>query len=174
VSGEVRLRPVREDDLQVIEGMFNDPDGIGVFNWHGFTDTRYWRRRFEENGLLGGDRYALMVETPAGERAGFVSWRPAYAGTPYECWEMGISLLPEARGLGYGTEAQRQLVRYLFSHTRANRIQAGTDSENIAEQRALEKAGFTREGVLRGLAFRNGRWRDDVVYGILRAEVELE
>jgi RimJ/RimL family protein N-acetyltransferase len=173
VSAAVRLRPVRQDDLEVLEGMFSDPDRIGVFNWHGFSDTRYWRRRFEKNGLLGGDRCALMVETAAGERAGFVSWRPVNAGSPYECWEIGIGLLPEARGLGYGTEAQRQLVHYLFTHTRANRIQAGTDSENIAEQRALEKAGFTREGVMRGIAFRAGRWCDDVVYGILRAEVQL-
>jgi RimJ/RimL family protein N-acetyltransferase len=173
VSEAVRLRPVREDDLEVLEGMSGDPDKIGFFNWHGFSDTRYWRRRFEKNGLLGGERRALMVETAAGECAGFVSWGAVNPGTPYEYWEIGISLLPEARGLGYGTEAQRQLVRYLFSHTRANRIQAGTDSENFAEQRALEKAGFTREGVLRGIAFRAGRWCDDVIYGIVRAEVTL-
>jgi RimJ/RimL family protein N-acetyltransferase len=32
----------------------------------------------------------------------------------------------------------------------------------------LEKAGFTREGVLRQVAWRDGAWRDGVVYGILR------
>ena len=79
----VRLRPVREDDLEVLEGMFADPDGIGEFNWHGFSDPRHWRRRFEKNGLLGGERRVLMVETPAGERAGFVSWGAIHPGTPY-------------------------------------------------------------------------------------------
>jgi RimJ/RimL family protein N-acetyltransferase len=55
----------------------------------------------------------------------------------------------------------------------ANRIQATTEISNLAEQRALEKAGFSREGVLRGCGFRDGRWRDGVLYSILRAEVDL-
>jgi RimJ/RimL family protein N-acetyltransferase len=45
---------------------------------------------------------------------------------------------------------------------------------NIAEQRALEWAGFTREGVLRGACFRAGAWRDMVMYSVLRAEVASE
>jgi RimJ/RimL family protein N-acetyltransferase len=48
------------------------------------------------------------------------------------------------------------------------RIEAHTDVENFAEQRALEKAGFTREGVLRSVVFRDGRWRDALSYSVLR------
>jgi RimJ/RimL family protein N-acetyltransferase len=173
VSRSVRLRPVEEDDLDPLEAMFADPEAIGTFNWGGWGDPRAWRRRFEENGLLGGERWVLIVETDDGDRAGFVSWRPTYGGSSHNCWEIGISLWPHARGLGHGTEAQKQLTHYLFSHTPMNRIQAVTDAENYAEQRSLEKAGFTREGVLRGLAFRAGAWRDEVMYSVLRAEVTL-
>lgn len=169
----IRLRPVAEDDLGALEEMFADPEAIGVFNWDGWHDPFHWRRRYQQNGLLGGDRWMLMVETLAGERAGFVSWHPAHAGSRFECWEMGISLWPHMRGQGYGTEAHRELVRYLFLHTPKNRIQATTEAENHAEQRVLEKAGFTREGVLRGIAFRAGSYRDEYLYGILRAEVDL-
>ncbi|WP_220447863.1 GNAT family N-acetyltransferase [Nonomuraea diastatica] len=42
----------------------------------------------------------------------------------------------------------------------------------MAEQRALEKAGFTREGVLRGSGFRAGRWHDSVLYSMIRADLE--
>ena len=38
----------------------------------------------------------------------------------------------------------------------------------MAEQRALEKAGFVREGVLRGRGFVRGGWRDGVMYAWLR------
>jgi RimJ/RimL family protein N-acetyltransferase len=81
---------------------------------------------------------------------------------------------PEARGRGYGTQAQRLLARYLFSHTQVNRIEAETGITNIAEQHALGKAGFTREGVLRGAAFQGGHWHDIVLYSVLRSEVDLE
>lgn len=112
-----------------------------------------------------------MVDSVDGEGLGFISWRPGNPASPFLCWEIGISLWPAARGQGYGSEAQRLLVRYLFAHTQVNRVQALTDIANIAEQRALEKAGFTREGVMRGKYFRDGRWQDEVVYGVVRADV---
>jgi RimJ/RimL family protein N-acetyltransferase len=79
-------------------------------------------------------------------------------------------LLPEALGCGYGTRAQRLLARYLFAHTTVHRIWAGTEVDNIAEQRALEKAGFTREGITRATGWRGGVWRDGVIYSILRTD----
>lgn len=64
-------------------------------------------------------------------------------------------------------------MRYLFAHTQFNRVEATTEITNLAEQRALEKAGFTREGIMRGTTFRQGRWHDQVLYSVLRDEVEL-
>ncbi|MGI9008459.1 MAG: GNAT family N-acetyltransferase [Streptosporangiaceae bacterium] len=61
-------------------------------------------------------------------------------------------------------------MRYLFAHSQVNRIKAGTEVTNLGEQRALEKAGFLREGIARGAAFQNGRWRDGVIYSVLRGE----
>jgi RimJ/RimL family protein N-acetyltransferase len=51
-----------------------------------------------------------------------------------------------------------------------HRIEADTEVDNIAEQRALEKAGFTREGVMRGAGWRDGEYRDGVTYSILRTD----
>ena len=57
---------------------------------------------------------------------------------------------------------------------RANRIEATGEITNVAEQRALEKAGFTREGVLRGSTFRHGQWHEQVLYSVLRDEIKLD
>jgi RimJ/RimL family protein N-acetyltransferase len=170
-TDRVRLRPCTEEDLASLELMFSDPESIGVYNWSGWGAMRTWRKRFEENGLLADDRSVLMVDSVDGEQLGFISWRPADAASPFLSWEIGISLWPTARGHGYGSETQRLLVRYLFAHTQVNRIQAQTDIENVAEQRALEKAGFTREGVLRGKYFRDGQWRDEVIYAVVRSDL---
>jgi ribosomal-protein-alanine N-acetyltransferase len=40
----------------------------------------------------------------------------------------------------------------------------------IPEQRALEKAGFTLEGVIRAAEFRAGQWRDGYLYSRLRTD----
>ena len=108
---------------------------------------------------------AQRAQRPADRRAGrgrrplgTVGWhKVGYGpGTASEAWNIGIELLPDARGQGYGGEAQAQLAVFLFAETPANRIEAQTDIENVAEQRSLEKAGFRREGVARGSQFRAG------------------
>ncbi|MQA98491.1 MAG: GNAT family N-acetyltransferase [Streptosporangiales bacterium] len=169
----VRLRPVLEPDLEMFDRFALDPELSGEFEWHGWHDPGALRREWAQNGLLGGDGGRLMVVRDD-ERLGFVGWRKFLVVRESFCWNIGIRLLPEARGHGVGTRAQRLLVRYLFLHSQVMRIEADTEAENHAEQRALEKAGFTREGVIRAGAFRGGRWRDGVVYSILRTEVDLD
>lgn len=85
-------------------------------------------------------------ETPVGD----MSAHPVYYGpTPgSRALNIGISLLEEYRGRGIGAEAQRLLAEEL--HRRGVvRVEAQTDVSNVPEQRALAKAGFVLEGVLR-------------------------
>jgi RimJ/RimL family protein N-acetyltransferase len=166
----MRLRPVTEPDLDTLDAMFADPDLIGPFNWGGYSDPGVWRRRFAENGLLGDDRSVLMVELDA-RAIGFVSWYRLRTGNTVHVFQFGISLLPAARGRGHGAAAQLLLARYLFAHSPVNRIQAVTEAENVAEQRSLEKAGFVREAVLKEHTYRDGAWRDEVLYRMLRSEL---
>lgn len=166
----VVLRPVLEDDLSVLEQFLMDPGLTGEFQWQGWSDPGRWRRRWSENGLLGDDGGQLMVVAGA-DRLGFVAWRKVVTWRTSYCWSIGIQLLPEARGRGVGTLAQRLLVQYLFAHTPVVRIEADTETSNVAERRALEKSGFTSEGILRSVVFRDGRWRDNVHYSVLRDDV---
>lgn len=171
-AGQVSLRPVAEDDLPLLHKLTSDPEATGEHEWFGYADPGLWQRHWAENGLLGEDGGFLIVV--AGEqRAGFVGWYKHHTARTSFCWRIGIALVPEARGRGYGRQAQRHLVRYLFAHTQVNRVEAWTDVTNYAEQRALGKAGFTREGVLRGFGFQGGRWHDALLYSVLRSEATL-
>jgi [ribosomal protein S5]-alanine N-acetyltransferase len=135
----------------------------------GFRSPLARRRRWEEDGWRGGDSGQLAVALPDRTLAGIMAWRSIETGGPKAgCLEIGALLFPERRGQGHGTAAQRLLAEYLFATTLANRLQAITDVENIAEQNALERAGFRREGIMRGLAFDGGRWHDGVLYARLR------
>ena len=60
---------------------------------------------------------------------------------------LGISIADAHQGRGIGTQAQRMLAELLHSRGIV-RVEASTDISNIAEQRALAKAGFVCEGVL--------------------------
>jgi RimJ/RimL family protein N-acetyltransferase len=173
VHGQVTLRPVAEDDLPWLAHLRSDPAAAGPHEWHGWSDPTADRRQWDESGMLS-DNGGTLVVMHGPDRAGSVQWRKVRTGPIAWNWAIGIGLAPEFRGRGCGSEAQQLLVRYLFAHTQFNRIEATTEITNIAEQRALEKAGFTREGVLRGTTFRQGRWHDQVIYSVLRDEVTLE
>jgi RimJ/RimL family protein N-acetyltransferase len=170
----IKLRPVREADLSALEESHSrDAD---PWNWFKHASTEVLRRHFAADGMLAEETGTLAVETPDGVLAGSVSWFTVRHGPSSACQALniGISLFPGHRGHGYGSAAQRALAEYLFATTRAERIEAETDVENVAEQRALERAGFTREGVLRHTQFRAGHWRDNAIYSLLRAEVNLD
>jgi RimJ/RimL family protein N-acetyltransferase len=165
----VRLHPIEEADLDGLRRFDTDPSTRGPYLPSPFCSPRSRRRRWEEDGWLGDDSSQLAVALPDGTLAGIVSWRTIRTGGPEAgCLEIGALLFPEYRGKGLGTAAQRLLVEYLFATTLANRLQAVTDVENLAEQKALERAGFRREGIMRGLAFDRGRWHDGVLYARLR------
>jgi RimJ/RimL family protein N-acetyltransferase len=170
MDDQVELRPVSEDDLPVLKELTQDPDKTGEFGWFGWFDRQRWRRGWDENRLLSDDGGTLMV-VKGSESLGLVNWRRRQTTPAGYCWEIGIALLPQARGRGYGTLAHRLLASYLFAHTTVHRIWAGTEVDNLAEQKALEKAGFTREGVMRGSGWRDGAWRDEVIYSILRTDL---
>ena len=168
----VRLRPVEERDLGLLEQCSTDPALSEPFEWHGYGDPAIHRRRWEQDHYLGQQDSRLVVALPDEERpfAGFVVWRAVVLSGPVVCYNIGILLLPEHRGQGLGTAAQCLLADYLFSTTLANRVEAGTEAENIAEQRALEKAGFQKEGLHRGRSFRAGRMVDGLSYPRLRSD----
>jgi RimJ/RimL family protein N-acetyltransferase len=114
----------------------------------------------------------LTVVTAAGDVAGDVSWRwrewGPNAGSRYPM--IGIWLHPRCRGAGLGRQAQDELATLFFRHTTAHRVEACTDVENAAEQRALEGAGFQREGVLREAQWRDGTYHDCYLYACLRSD----
>jgi len=166
----ITLRPVAEDDLAMLRRFVTEPGLIGL-DWTGFRDAGAITRRFATDGYLGADDSRLIVS--AGDDAtvaGFLSFRKGQYAAAGPYYEIGIALLPEWRGRGLGWRAQAMLCDYLFAHTPVQRIQAGTHPENLAEQRSLEKAGFTLEGVIRACEFRAGQWRDGYLYSRLRTD----
>jgi RimJ/RimL family protein N-acetyltransferase len=165
---DVILRPIEQADLDDLGRYLTDPEAAGEFEWTGFKDPKAMRRRWEEDGWLGAEHGRLAVVS-SGSLAGDVSYKDRTQGVPRGAiYEIGVALFPEHRGHGTGTAAQRLLVEYLFDTTPAHRLEAYTEVDNVAEQRALEKVGFEREGVVRATLFRAGKWRDSVLYALLR------
>jgi [ribosomal protein S5]-alanine N-acetyltransferase len=170
-ADNIQLRPIEEADLDHLRRLAVDREAVGEFEWTGFSNPQGARRRWEKDGWIDPEHTWLAVARGNGAFAGIVTWRDRSLGNGKATrYELGIVLLPDHRGHGVGTRAQQLLVDYLFETTPVHRLEALTETENLAEQRVLEKLGFRREGVLREAFFRGGRWRDSVLYAHLRSD----
>jgi RimJ/RimL family protein N-acetyltransferase len=130
------------------------------------------QRRFDVDGYLNHDHGRLVVVDKAGATVGGVSYIAVFHGPPpaNRLFNIGIGIDPAQRRRGYGADAQALLARYLFETSTVERVEAPVDVTDIPEQRALERAGFMREGVLRRAQWRAGEWHDVCLYSKLRGE----
>ncbi len=82
--------------------------------------------------------------------------------------ELGYYLAEEYWGRGIVTEAIRQLCGIVFDTTDILRIYAEPFAYNTGSRRALEKAGFTFEGMMKNNAVKNGKVLDMALYSLTR------
>jgi RimJ/RimL family protein N-acetyltransferase len=169
----IYLRPVRREDLPLLVERANSVAYLTEFNFFGLNPQHGPEKQFEEDGLLGQEDGTLLVVACENEEVvGEVSYRRVRygPGSTSVAYDLGIVLAPEHRGKGWGVVAQQLITEYLFAIYPVMRVEASTDVTNTAEMKALEKAGFTREGVLRQAQWRTGAWHDLVVFSKLRGE----
>jgi RimJ/RimL family protein N-acetyltransferase len=172
---DIRLRDATLADADLLIAWASSPELRGEFNDFGpMLDGGTALREALALGPLRNERNGemLVVLEADGTPIGTIGWHEVHygPGPGSRAWNIGIALIPEYRGRGYGAIAQRLLADHLFGTTDANRVEAQTDVDNVPEQRSLEKAGFVREGIARGAQFRAGTHHDLVTYARLRAD----
>ncbi|KAF4552842.1 Hypothetical protein D9617_8g048540 [Elsinoe fawcettii] len=80
---------------------------------------------------------------------------------------LGIKILPQYRGQGYGTEAIGWLLSWGFNRIGLHRIQLDCFEWNDGARRLYERMGFTLEGRSRELLFHEGRFWDELHFSML-------
>jgi RimJ/RimL family protein N-acetyltransferase len=171
----VRLEPMTEAHIPALAEI-----GVGQSFWdfmlYGRMDTEAdmenWVRDILSRAAKGTDLPFVAVHLASGRVAG---------ATRY------LNISPEHRGLEiggtwYGTEFQRTavnteckylLLKHAFETLGCIRVQLKTDLRNERSQKAIERIGAVKEGVLRNhMILPDGRIRHSVFYSILDSEWE--
>ena len=156
----VVLRPFRPDELD--EAFEQARQAVGRVG--GELSRERLALRMDRSGRFVEGRLDLAVEA-GGRLVGTIEARTSGGVLPPGVCELGIELVPQVRGNGLGTEAVELLTRHLLANGFA-RVQASTDVSNAGMRRALEKAGFSLEGVLRGFMPDGGGRADYALYAL--------
>ena len=130
--------------IRAIDGEYPRPKSISIYE--------EWGKMAPDVRDMGITRWLIELTEPdnevvaVGDLSAHAVW---YGPTPgSRALNIGISIVNEYRGRGIGAIAQRILADELHNQGIV-RVEAQTDVANIAEQKALEKAGFRYEGTLR-------------------------
>jgi RimJ/RimL family protein N-acetyltransferase len=87
--------------------------------------------------------------------------------------ELGIAIGEKAYwDQGYGGDAIRTMLKLAFREMNMHRVQLRVDADNARAIRCYEKAGFKKEGTLREIVFREGKYVGQHVMSILQQEFE--
>ncbi|MDJ0312743.1 GNAT family protein [Arthrobacter sp. H35-D1] len=89
-------------------------------------------------------------------------------GTPGRVGEIGWTLAPAARGLGFATEAARAVLELAFDQLGFIRVEARLDARNRASAAICERLGMQFEGVLRENMYLKGEWTSEAIYAVVR------
>jgi RimJ/RimL family protein N-acetyltransferase len=162
---------------------FEDTDADSLFALHSnahvlrYWDSPPWSEPARAEKFLTGCRQ--MAQEGTGVRlavdrvsdGAFIGWCSLNRWIPdYRSAALGYCFTDAAWGHGYATETARAVVQWAFDTLDLNRVQAETDTRNLASARVLEKLGFLREGTQREDCIVDGEVSDSWVYGLLRRE----
>ncbi len=170
-TARLRLRPFDDSDTDSLFALHSN--GYVLRYW----DAPPWSERWRAERFIAACRE--MAEAGTGTRlavdrvadGAFIGWCGLTRWNPdHRSASMGYCYDSAAWRQGYATEAARGLLQWAFNTLDLNRVQAETDTRNVASARVLEKLGFVREGELREDCVVDGVVSDSWVYGLLRRE----
>lgn len=163
-DGVITLRPLDERDLPAIERAAGDAEISRWFDLPGRSPADYLAAKRERWAEGTGASFAICDAARPGTCLGHIFVERDDDGRG----SVGYWVLEDGRGKGRATRAVRLTASWALPELRLARLQLHTDPGNVASQRVAERAGFTREGVLRAYdARRDGTRADAVVYSLL-------
>lgn len=143
------------------------------------ADLDGYRKQFSERVRLATTVIIILGHDPSGPIIGDFMLRREDAWAQLEVAdrardsqaELGWVLDPAHTGLGYASEAVRELLQYCFQELGVRRVTANCFLENETSWRLMERVGLRRElHAVRESLHRSGRWLDTVGYAILDHE----
>lgn len=168
-DAEFVLRPPRTEDVEALAPAFADPEILEAGNLPRLDADEILEALPHMPALAASGRLLplVVVDDARGEilGGGTLHHLDAERGIV----EIGYWLFPHARGRGVATRTARLLAEHSFS-LGVERVAAYVNVGNVASERVLERAGFTREGVVRSLPKPDGTRVDKTLYSLLRGE----
>lgn len=170
-DGEIVLRLRRAEDVPLIAEASHDPETRRRLNDEPLTPDRLRDSvsRAAEQWRTGTGAPFVIADAADDGPLGLLNLQ---FGDDKEVAGLAVSVFPQARGRGVASRALRLGATWGLRELGLRRVFAEAAADNEPSIRAIEKAGFQREGVLRAHCKTHGRRHDCVMFSLLPMDVD--
>lgn len=169
VMEKVILRAVEKEDLELLHEMINSPTIENmVVGWNmpiSKEKQEEWYKSINDTD----DKITYTIEYE-GKAIGMctisnIDWKNRNAN-------IGIKICDDLnyRNKGIGTLTVKIMLKYCFEELGLNRVYTSVLEYNIPSQKLFEKCGFILEGRQRESIYKNNKYNDLLIYGMLKKE----
>jgi ribosomal-protein-alanine N-acetyltransferase len=165
---ELHLRYPGPADAPALFELASDPEVTRFFSWGPYAEVgeaESWLRTLPAR-RASGEALELAVVEDSGRLLG-ITLLSEFSRRDRRC-VVGTWLGREHWGTGVNLQAKALVAHLAFGALGVERVGAYADVRNGRSQAALERVGFTREGVLRSFHRHEGEPRNVVSFGLLR------
>ncbi|MGH4119508.1 GNAT family N-acetyltransferase [Clostridium sp.] len=173
-SERLKYRQVTSEDVEDIYKIYSDPE-VAKYDWYKPIATK-------DDAISIINRYGREFQNKE-ELTWGVARKYDNKIIGYCCLgsfsddsrrsEIGYGFNRDEWNKGYATEAIKVLVKFGFDIMNFNRIEATVTLGNDASVKALKKANFLQEGIVRERSIMKGKFEDDVILAIIRKDYNL-
>lgn len=165
----IELRPVLETDADVLFPYVFRTAVTDTLIWDGPESIEEYQEalRLREERTKAREELIYTMLDGTGAEVGSIGLHPDFTN---RSGTVGLWIGTPFQGMGYGSEALRQIVEMAFGEMRLERLEARIYKGNVASRRIFEKNGFLLEGTLRRVALKRGVFLDEWVMGAIREE----
>lgn len=177
-SERLIIREFTEEDYQSFSEVFSNPEIMKYAYMDRITNESDMREYFntvinESQKNEKRNEYELAVLSKNEDKfIGVAVIIVGYQLNRVKHAEIGYFLLPEHWGKGYATEIAEKLTEVCFDELKMHKVVASCNSNNSSSENIMKKVGMKKEAVLRQERYKNGKWDDELRYGILLEEWE--
>ncbi len=166
------MRALEPDDYKTSVKWRNDPEIQEMVAGHKYFVSSETEKAWVQNSISAKDRIVLAICLKENDK---------YIGNVMLQeidWINRVGRVPIMIGdktewhKGYATEARMMMIKFAFEERGLNRIWAKILEENKSSIRLHEKCGFKKEGLMRKSIYKDGRYQNQVVMGLLKEDFE--
>lgn len=170
-TGErVNLRPQKKEDSEFIAKYQQDPDVLdNYFMGYTLPPLKEFMEHWYDEITTEKEGYGFVIENKQGEFLGTCHANDLNMknGNTYIAIFIGH---PEYRGKGYGTEAMKLFLNFLFNEVGLHKVKLNVFAFNKRAIRSYEKCGFKVEGINQKEIYRYGVYHDTYAMAITRED----